>query len=231
ADPRGAVLVAFGGAGGLHAAALARRLDMRAAVVPRFAGVFSALGLLLSPPRVDIARSINDENELAWAAATTQDAAIDALLAATGSSGSVETLIDVRYAGQSHELTVASRPEDGMKEIGALFHRLHQARNGFARPDDPFEIVTVRAVATGEPVLRWDEVPPTTFVESSSESGRAVVASDGSQHQATVMRREHLSVGMEILGPAVIEDGESTTYLDPGEHATVASNGALVIKW
>ena len=63
-DPRGAALVAFGGAGGLHAAALARRLDMGAVVVPRFAGVFSALGLLLSPPRVDVAQSIRGESEV-----------------------------------------------------------------------------------------------------------------------------------------------------------------------
>ncbi len=230
-DPRGAVLIAFGGAGGLHAAALARRLDMEAAVIPRLAGVFSALGLLLSPPRIDVAQSINDLNELAWAAESTHDAALDGLVAATGGTGPVDQLVDLRYVGQSHELTVAARPGDAVDDLAARFHMLHRSRNGFARPDDPVEIVTVRAAAIGEPALRWDDVPPIATGEPSKPQERTIVAADGSRHAAAVHQRGSLATGNEIFGPAVIEDGESTTYLDPGDRATVAANGSLVIEW
>lgn len=233
-DPRRAVLVAFGGAGGLHAAALAKRLDMQAAIVPRFAGVFSALGLLLSPPRVDAAQSISREEELAPITAEVSRTAQTKLVAATGGAGEVETTVDVRYLGQSHELSVPYRPGDSLAAVAARFHELHLARNGFARRDDPVEVVTVRAFAVGAPVLRWGDIPPAVApLQGTADLEprlRPVTAADGTVHRAPVFAG-NLPAGMRITGPAVIEDGEATTYLDPGDVATVADNGALVIEW
>lgn len=230
-DPRSAVLVAFGGAGGLHAAALARSLAMRAAVVPRFAGVFSALGLLLSPPRVDVAQSIESVAELGPVAERTTAAAQNRLRAATGSGGSVELLADLRYLGQAHELTVPFEQGETAAQIAARFHDLHYERNGFARRQDQVEVVTVRALAVGDPALRWEEVAPPGSASGEPSQLRLLVTADGLDVEGHVVQRSSLAPGDEVAGPAVIEDAESTTYLDPGDRATVADNGALVIEW
>jgi N-methylhydantoinase A len=230
-DPRGAVLVAFGGAGGLHAAALAKRLDMAAAVVPRHAGVFSALGLLLSPPRVDVALSISGVDELAGALESVIDAAGDNLEAAAGTRGSIATQVDVRYVGQSHELSIPHDVAAPVEAIAAGFHRLHRARNGFARPSDPVEIVTVRAVAQGRPVLTWEDLPPLETSSGTEPVTREILTADGTTRAAFVYQRDVLGPGALIDGPAVIEDAEATAYLAPEDRATVAVNGALVIEW
>ena len=230
-DPRGAVLVAFGGAGGLHAAALAKRLNMAAAVVPRYAGVFSALGLLLSPPRVDVALSISGADELAGALDAVMDAAGADLQAAAGTRGTIATQVDVRYVGQSHELSIPCDPTAPVAAIAADFHRLHRERNGFARPTDPVEIVTVRAVAEGQPTLTWDDLPELDSATGADPVSREITAADGTTHSAAVYRSDALGPGARIEGPAVIEDAEATTYLGPDDWATVAANGALVIEW
>jgi len=230
-DPRGAVLVAFGGAGGLHAAALAKRLDMAAAVVPRFAGVFSALGLLLSPPRVDVALSISGSDELAGALDVVMVAAGADLQAAAGTRGTIATQVDVRYVGQSHELSVPYGPTAPVESIATEFHRLHRERNGFARPSDPVEIVTVRAVAQGRPALSWDDLPEADSATRAAPVSREITAADGTIHAAAVYQSGAVGPGTRIDGPAVIEDAEATTYLGPEDRATVAANGALVIEW
>jgi N-methylhydantoinase A len=230
-DPRGAVLVAFGGAGGLHAAALAKRLNMAAAVVPRYAGVFSALGLLLSPPRVDVALSISGEEELAAALEAVMSTAGDDLQAAAGTRGAIATQVDVRYVGQSHELSIPYEPTAPVESIATAFHRFHRERNGFARPTDPIEIVTVRAVAQGQPALGWDELPEPDSAMGAVPVRREITAADGTIHSAAVYQSDALGPGTRIDGPAVIEDAEATTYLGPEDWATIAANGALVIEW
>lgn len=230
-DPRGAVLVAFGGAGGLHAAALAKRLDMAAAVVPRYAGVFSALGLLLSPPRVDTALSISGEDELTGALEVVMSTAEQGLRAAAGTRGTIATQIDVRYVGQSHELSIPYEPTAPVESIARAFHLLHRERNGFARPADPIEVVTVRAVARGRPALSWEDLPPLETPTGAEPEHRRITAAAGTVHSAAVYQSDALGPGARIDGPAVIEDAAATTYLGPGDRATVAANGALVIEW
>ncbi len=223
ADPRDAVLVAFGGAGGLHATAVARALGMAGAVVPPHAGVFSALGLLLSPPRADTALSIE-------AGGAGLDEAVRSIGAAARDElpgpSDVETLADVRYAGQSHETTVPYRPGEGVDVLEARFHREHRSRNGFARQGDPIEVVTVRGVATGRPALQWAELPPPVPSGEPRRPDRAVggVA-------ATVWWRPALAPGATVTGPAVIEEPQATTFLAAGERARVHASGALEIDW
>ena len=127
ADPRGAVLMAFGGAGGLHATALARSLDMERVVIPPRGGVFSALGMLLSPPRMDTARSVL----LAPQSGDALDQAISAVTSpvsdAMGSeSAVVETAVDVRYGGQAHEVTVPYARGEGWGVLADRFHAAHE---------------------------------------------------------------------------------------------------------
>ena len=227
ADPRDAWLVAFGGAGGLHATALARSLGMAGVVVPPHGGVLSAVGLLLSPPRVDTARSVllRAEDRFDDTVAAIAAEAVEQLPHAA-----VETLADVRYLGQSHEVTVPCSVGDGWEVLGARFDRLHEERNGFSRPGDPIELVTVRATATGTPAIDPNAVF-TWAPEGSADLGlRPVRTADGSV-EARVRRREGLGVGDVIPGPAVIEEREATTWIAPGERAVVSETGALEVTW
>lgn len=234
-DPRVATLVAFGGAGGLHATALARRLDMAGVLVPLHAGVFSALGLLVSPPRVDVAQSVHVDVEGA--------ATLDALLADVAGAARrrlvddvgiepeiVAVRIDARYVGQSHELSVPYDIGGGWDRLASDFHELHHVRNGFARRDDAIEVVTLRAEATGTPALRFADVPVPGPAGPVVTGRRAVVTGEGVV-EATVVSRRGLSPGQEVEGPAVIEEREATTFVGEGERARVHASGALEVEW
>jgi N-methylhydantoinase A/oxoprolinase/acetone carboxylase beta subunit len=162
-DPRELALVAFGGAGPLHACAVADALGMRAVIVPPRAGVLSAVGLLCSPRRRELVRSYPaavDDPALATVAAQLADEA----RALVGAGARVEVAYDCRYVGQSHELTVAS-PAD--------FPTEHERRNGHARPGAPVEVVAVRARAIADAPLDVHDLPP---VSRTKVRGPAVVA-------------------------------------------------------
>jgi N-methylhydantoinase A len=233
ADPRQAVLVAFGGAGGLHGSALARRLEMAGLAIPAHAGVFSALGLLLAPPRVDVARSVAVADGPGLDAAVTEVIARAAESLAAASPGGelrVRAHADVRYRGQSHEIPVTYRPGEGWARLATRFHRAHRQRNGFDRPGDPIEVVTVRAEAVGSPALRWEDLPSPRPQGEPSRGGREVLTAEGSV-EAAVWWRPALAPGQEVLGPAVVEEPDATTWLAPGERAVVHPGGALEVSW
>lgn len=232
ADPRGATLVAFGGAGGLHASSLARSLGMASAVVAPYAGVFSAVGLLLSPPRVDVARG----TLLTEVGATAIDRLGDELeAAALGRLGrpdeaAVSRLVDARYMGQSHELTLPLEPGAGWGHLTARFHEAHLDRNGFAMETDPIEVVAVRAEAVGRPVLRWEDLPEHRPA-GAARIGVRQVPVEGEVVEVTVWRREGLMPGAVVAGPAVVAEAEATTWVGKGEQATIHDTGALEIEW
>ena len=233
ADPREAVLVAFGGAGGMHATALARRLEMAGAVIPPFAGVFSAVGLLLSPPRSDTVQGVfmvevDHIDEVVIAVASR---AREHMVSETGLLPVVvRSLVDVRYRGQSHETPVAYQPGDGWGVLADRFHRAHQERNGFSRPGDPIEVVAARAEATGEPAMRWSDLPEIVPLGEPRRGDRTVLTAKGPL-EASVWWRPALAAGAEVVGPAVIEEPEATTFLHQGERATVHPSGALEVAW
>lgn len=232
ADPRNAALVAFGGAGGLHATALAKRLEMAGVIVPPFAGVFSALGLLLSPPRADASRSVPPSagEDLDRAVSAVRDESERRLIASGAAVSTTSSFADVRYRGQAHETTTPYAPADGWDVLLDRFHALHSERNGFARVGDPVEVVTVRAETVGTPLLTWQqlhEVVPHGVVDLPPRA----VMTDSGMIEARVVRRDGLAAGAEIVGPAVIEEAEATTYLAPGDRALVHLSGALEVEW
>jgi len=158
-DPRELALVAFGGAGPLHACAIAGALDMRAVVVPPRAGVSSAVGLLGAPKAREVVRTFAGGSLLDALAGVADDAR-----ALVGPDARVETAVDCRYVGQSHELTVA-RSED--------FPAEHERRNGHARPGAPVEVVAVRGRASMPAPLGITDLPD---VHRGRVAGPAVVA-------------------------------------------------------
>ncbi|MGB6164582.1 MAG: hydantoinase/oxoprolinase family protein [Pseudonocardiaceae bacterium] len=223
-DPAGLALVAYGGAGPLHATALARELGCRAVVVPPAPGVLSALGLLLAPARYEASRTVmapaEDDLTDAWQALEAQ---ARAELARQGVTGEItlSRLADARYAGQSHELRLAA---DAGEDLAQLLHHAHRQAYGYAMPDERVLVVTLRVVARGEPVLSqppvdWDQGEPAP--ERSRE-----IAGVGA---ARVVSRARLAVGDEVSGPALIEQPDTTTLLAPGEVAVVDDAGNLVV--
>jgi N-methylhydantoinase A/oxoprolinase/acetone carboxylase beta subunit len=167
-DARDLALVAFGGAGPLHACAIAGALGMRAVIVPPRAGVFSAVGLVCSPRQRELVRSWPEPLEHggvdAELAVLAEEAAALVKEGDDSDDVEVERLVDCRYVGQSHELTVAS-PD--------AFPAEHERRNGFARPGAPVEVVALRARARRPAPLAPEELPA---VERRPLHGPEIVA-------------------------------------------------------
>jgi N-methylhydantoinase A/oxoprolinase/acetone carboxylase beta subunit len=152
-DPRDLALVAFGGAGPLHACALAEALGMRAVIVPPRAGAFSAVGLLCSPRQRELVRSWPHHDDLSGLDDALRRLGAEAAALVGGGAGvevAVELAVDCRYRGQSHELTVPDV---------AAFAAEHQRRNGYARPGTPVEVVALRARARRPAPLDPEDLP------------------------------------------------------------------------
>ena len=162
-DPRELALVAFGGAGPLHACALAEALGMPAVIVPPRAGVLSAVGLLCSPVQHDLVRSwptprdhagldtvLEEMAERARSELCGRMASLGHIDGAEAGEAKVETALDCRYAGQSHELTVSTLADFAVE---------HRRRNGFDRPEAPVEVVALRARAIRPAPLEVTDLP------------------------------------------------------------------------
>jgi len=224
-DPRDFTLVAFGGAGGMHACRLAEELEISTVLVPRAGGVLSALGLAISDLRRDyVAALVGNLDALE---ATEIEAAFEELeeRAASDQPGStVRRLADLRYVGQSFELTV---PADDLDGLAARFGDAHRRRYGFEMHDAPVQIVSVRVTAT-VPVTRPDLAGTQRATSESRTTRRAHF--DGTWYEVDVLTPDNLGAGLLIEGPAIVEFPEATCVVRPGWSARVDDVGALVLE-
>lgn len=239
-DPRSLSLVAYGGAGPLHAASMAAALDMPRVLVPPSAGVLSALGLLVS----DVAADESMSMVRSWSAvdATTIDDAFDSLqeqaatrLADAGvgpGDQSYEYVVDVRYAGQSFDLPVTVEPpidEATLDAVPDRFHDRHADRYGHAATDEPIELVTLRVRGRGDvPTPRIDPAQRPESVTAAVRETRPVYFDDGFL-DTRVYDRTRLPVSATVDGPAVVESPQSTALVHPDQAATVDDTGNLII--
>ena len=229
-DLRDAALVAFGGAGALHAAAIADRLELGSVIVPRHAGVFSAVGLLMSPTRFDVVRPSADLDveglgDLLDAALREASERFEAAMGTQPAA--VEASADMRYAGQSHETWVPVPAVEGVAALESAFHHEHRTRNGFDRQGDRVELVTVRVAAIGSPALV--SLPAEPEVSGLRSRSRRVVGRHGAT-EVDVLPRPALRPGQRVDGPAVVE-GEGSTVWVPADHRlTVGVAGELEIR-
>jgi len=241
-DPREFGLVAFGGAGPLHAAGLARELEIPRVVVPRTAGVLSALGLLISDVLYDFSTSKVrswaevDPETLAEPFAEFRSRGRDRLAAEsqTGEDVVFERSADLRYAGQSFELTVPV-PEGEIDEatldaIVERFHAKHRKRYGHAYEDEPVELVTLRLRARG--VVETPDLRPEPVDGSVDDAVRETrdVVYDGRTHATRIYDRGSLPTGANFDGPAVVEGRESTVVVHPEQEARVDEYGTLLVE-
>jgi len=250
-DPRDFSLVCFGGAGGLHAADLARSLGIPRVIVPPRAGALSALGMLMAEPSRDFSRTLMIP--AADLAARTLEAEFEALeargrseLVADGfpeSSLRLDRLADLRYAGQGFELAVAATsvgagaPDETRgtaahlgDQLVSAFHEAHERRYGYADPSRPTEIVTIRCSAEGDPGLTLGDLVFRPRRDVPEMASRVVGTSDGNV-EASVHHRDGLAEGTVIEGPAVIEENEATTFIDVGERAVISGDGSIEVSW
>jgi N-methylhydantoinase A len=241
-DPRAYTMVAFGGAGPLHAATLARDLGIRQVLVPAAPGILCALGLLVEPLRFDLARTRIEpldaltESDIEAIFAEMVGEATAWLERESVPSGRRQLVraYDMRYLGQNFELTVTEPP--GPASAGALrraFLREHERVYGYAALDEPIQVVAFRLTALGSPdELLLPILPAAPQGESGAARAgeRPVYFDEAGDFVATpIYRRERLRAGHRLRGPAVIEQMDSTTIILPDQAALVDERANLLI--
>ncbi|MPY87680.1 MAG: hydantoinase/oxoprolinase family protein [Luteitalea sp.] len=230
-DPRDFALLAFGGAGGMHACEIAAALEMRTVIVPRYAGVLSALGMLLADVKKDYSRSVlrpadtlcegelrelfqplmaQAEKEMA------EEGFADASLV-------VECAVDVRYIGQSYEITVPL-----VSEYRDEFDRRHARLYGYSNPRRPIEVVNARVLAVG--LARKPELPWTSYEVKRRATACRMRDSvfDGRSYQTAIYRHEDLVPGSGGDGPALVASEMATTVIPPGFQFQVDEAGNVI---
>jgi N-methylhydantoinase A len=235
-DPREFTLVAFGGAGPMHAALIAEELAIPRVLVPQHPGNFSALGLLVSDVKHDDARTRVgllrvQAGAIDAAFAEMEAAAVDRLTAEGfgASARQIDRALDLRYLGQAFELTVpiARGPLD-FAAIAAEFHRSHLATYGHADPAGDVELVNVRIAARG--VVEKPSPQRHAGQGGGLLSGARNAWFGGRQLSVSVYEREALGPGATIRGPAIVDEFGSTTIVPPGWSARLDELGDLLLE-
>jgi N-methylhydantoinase A len=232
-DPRDFALVGFGGAGPVHANAIAREAGMPTLVVPRSPGIFSATGLLTTDLKRDAATTMLrrldelDPAELEREFARLEDAG-GAELAREGLRGDdVEFVrqVDVRYVGQSYELTIGAG--DGLLE---RFHAEHERTYGFNAPGEPVEVVSLRLTSVGR-IAKPPPVPIEATGRAEPKARRPVYFAEADGYvDCPIYDRYALPAGASFAGPAVVEEFDSTTVVHPGFSVRVDEPGNLIVE-
>jgi N-methylhydantoinase A len=242
-DPRDYALIAFGGAGPLHACRLAAELELPMVVVPPSPGTTSALGLLVSDLRHDYTRTIRRPTgllrpeELEKICSEMETEANTALLA----EGVPPTRIayarhlEMRYAGQSYELTVelpnGNVTEQTVPDAEAAFHSLHAQAYGHAAPDEPTTVVNVRVTGIGEiPKPEFRRSANLLAPPSRTAARRVYFSEAGGFVETPVYLRHALDRAIGVDGPAVIEEMDSTTIIPPNFAAAIDEQMNLCIS-
>ncbi len=239
-DPRDFVLMAFGGGGPLHACALADDLGMRRVVVPRYPGLFSALGLLAADVRAAYSRSLVaplDAATLAGArdvaAAMSEEARASLRLQDVPDEQiRIVAELDLRYAGQSFDLTVPFDGDEGA--IAEAFHHRHERRYGYAVRDERIELATVRITAIGSHSAESGAQDLSSRAcrgtAKPSAIGTRRVWDAGAFVDTAIYQRELLGEGDAFEGPAIVEQYDTTTWVPRGWRATVDVTANLLLE-
>jgi N-methylhydantoinase A len=224
-DPREFALLAFGGAGGMHACALAEELGMQTVLVPRAGGVLSALGLAISDIRRDyVSPYLSPLDEVNAEEFERRFAQMEGKAEGDLDAPEHTRRADLRYGGQSFELTVEA---DYLEKLEHRFHAAHEQRYGYRMEDEAVELVNVRLIST-VPV----EKPELTEPEARGDAGAGEREAnfDGEWMEVPVLDREEMGEGSEVEGPAIVEFRESTCVVRPGWQGVVDGVGTLVLE-
>ncbi len=241
-EPRDFALVAFGGAGPMHAVFLAQELGIADVIVPRHAGAFSAWGMLETELRRDFSRPFfrpaasADLDELADLLAAVEAEGREALESegVPADACRVEHVLDVRYEAQEYTLSIpvddvdAPRREGFVEEMTRRFDEAHELRYGHSNPGAPVEFVTVRAAALGD----LGHAQPEELEEGAPPTGGRTrdVVFDGAPTPTAILERSELAAGTAFDGPAIVEEGTATTVVPPGCRVSIDRYGLLLVR-
>ncbi len=236
-DPRDFAMVASGGAGPLHAVAIARELHIPTVIIPRFPAHFSALGMLMADERHDFIRTfyapLQDADFKALRGVYDEMVAESRTMLKEGKDVSHQALFDLRYVGQEFALSVPVSLEQINKgdhaAIRTAFDQLHEQRYAHHATDEPLEIINVRMVALGH---RAKIALPSLDGAAGGEPAehRTVYFDEDKGVNCPVYQRETLRPGTRIAGPALVREYASTTVMFPGDSLKVAETGELIIS-
>lgn len=235
-DPREFSLLAFGGAGALHACELAAALSMPRVIVPPAPGALSAYGILVSDVVKDFSRTapmLLSVGEFQSSAKEIGEIFNELKRAALREYSHeewkgpprLEYSIDMRYQGQGYELQIPWKKSASLLED---FHQAHQRRFGYHHPAKKIEAVTLRlraTVAQSSPTLMRSETG-----KQRKKEGRASVMFAGKAFKARVLTREHLKTGFTSSGPLIVAEYTATTVVPPGWKMSIHRSGALVLE-
>jgi N-methylhydantoinase A len=244
-DPRDFTLVAYGGGGPLHAAAVAKELSISAVVIPHAPGHFSALGMLMADLRRDYVQTLFarlDDLKMDQLEAQFRKLEAEGRQALERSGIATDRIVfersaDMRYVGQEHAVAVRMPANVGQEtarqEIKQLFDAAHEQRYSHSAPEESADVVSLRVSAIGRldkpqlpEVPRGGKTPP----PGAFRGHRSVIFQGQGQVQAAVFDRAKLLQGNRIEGPAIIEEAASTTVVEPGDGITVNAFGYLVMR-
>ena len=240
-DPRDFVLAPFGGAGPLHAAALAAELGIAEVICPPIPGAFSALGLAGTDLKRDYVQTLFVTTDTADPAAieaafAALEARGDAMLAEAGIATGrrrFERSVDARYRRQSYELMVPVAVQTieraTLGTIAESFHARHRQTYGHDNREEPVQIVSVRVAAIGAIPRLIVRDAPAAAGSDAMKSRREVWFRDAGAVDATVYDRARMPAGLAVAGPAVIESLESTILVPPQWSARMNEDGFVVM--
>jgi N-methylhydantoinase A len=244
-DPRDYTLMAFGGAGPLHAARLARELDISRILVPRNPGILCAMGLLLTDLRADFAVTrllplkpdVVGEIKDAFAVLDTRAAAWFAREHIGADGRRLARTVDMRYAGQNYELAVPmpGGPIDAgtLDRLAQGFADAHQRMYGFVAEEEPVQLVTFRVEATGlvaKASLSKEALGGADASGAIRERRDVWLAEEERSVSCPVYDRDHLKPGNRFAGPAIVEQMDATTFVLPGMSARVDDYANLILE-
>lgn len=240
-DPRQFGLIAFGGAGPLHAAALAEELDMPEVIIPPVPGGFSALGLVGSDVRRDYAQTLYadlatldpSEAETIWQEMETDGRAMLEQTGIDASRWSVTRSAGLRYSRQAYELTVpyggTEATRDGLDALARAFHDVHRQTYGHHNPDEPVHLMTLRLTVTG--ALPPLELRQHGTAGTDSLKGRRTVWFERTgEVDCAIHDRARMQPDETLTGPAVIESYDSTIVVPPGWTARNDDRGCICME-
>ncbi|MPZ68302.1 MAG: hydantoinase/oxoprolinase family protein [Actinobacteria bacterium] len=241
-DPRDLTIVAFGGAGPIHACHLAKELGVPRVLIPLNAGVNSALGLLIAGARFDLVQTfvtVLDElspEQLNRIYGEMTCTAGDLLEESHGGTPTFERSADMRYSGQGYEVTVplpdGAADETTVKEMRTNFEAVYKERYGFQNAEAPIEVVNWRLLALGEtPQIRLErqvaEREGTALARTGSRP--AYFPEQGGYVDCPIYDWYRLGEGNQIDGPAIVEARETSALVLPGDRAVVDTFGNLLV--
>lgn len=235
-DPRGFTLLAFGGAGPLHACEVAARLDIPRVLVPRYPGVLCAFGLLVADVALDYSRSVlglyrEDTPQQLNALLTDMLAQAKAELAQEGIAESdmiFRPTVNMRYQGQAYELSV-NLQTDSQQSLVEAFHQLHEQTYGHALRGRTTEVVNLRLQAIG--VVEKPEIQLEASVDHASiEAAFLGYKTSATGEQMALYERDRLPIGASFEGPALTFQFDSTVYIASGWRATVDGYRNLILE-